>query len=153
LDAAIGNLSSASIIVKVKISTFSKTNDDILEEIPGLSVDLVIGSTYTFRLILQTTSNIAAGVKIGFSGTLSVSFFTSYVSLTDLPNLVIMADSLPGVYPGLVINATAVENGIVTVDGAVFCIGSGTLFPTFAQDVTNAAASSVIAGSFVVTKV
>ncbi|WP_234838863.1 hypothetical protein [Sinorhizobium meliloti] len=127
-------------------SDFSKTNDTTLAAIPGLSVALEAGKTYSFQIFLYTTqsgaccvSHIKADLNGGTATATTiignaVSFGGSNVNYTAL-NTSICTE------PITTATATCFIAGTITVNAA------GTFSPRFAQLGSNATPAIVKAGS------
>lgn len=123
---------------------FDKTNDAALGNIPGLSVVVQTGKTYSFEAILFTTSNVASGVQAGIGGTATATAII-YEGLTVNAGLTTQGRAAAlGTAVGAVTAVTAAQmkiNGTITVNAG------GTLTAQFAQNVAGGAASSVLVGS------
>jgi hypothetical protein len=129
---------------RARVTTqFDKTNDT-LADVSGLSVDVQSGRSYAFRAELYTTSDVAAGVKFAIGGSCSVSSIIYEAIIHD--------DGFAGqtrtTTKGNPVGArTDVLAGKVTITGTLVCSATGTLTVQFAQNETNAAASSVLVNS------
>jgi hypothetical protein len=130
---------------KARVSSqFDKTNDT-LADVTGLSVDIKTGRRYAFRAVLYTTSDVAAGVKAAISGTATGSA-VRYEALV-YAGAAIAAQTRAAALAAAVGGVTAVTAAMVVIEGTIACNGTGTLTVQFAQNATNAAASSVLTGS------
>ncbi len=123
---------------------FDKTNDT-LANVTDLSVSVVTGKTYAFRAVLFTTSNVAAGVKAAIAGTCTATAI-NYEGLT-IDAAVIAAQSRTTTKGNAVGAVTAVTVAMIRIEGSIVVNAAGTLVVQFAQNVINAAASSVLVGS------
>jgi hypothetical protein len=130
---------------KARVSSqFDKTNDT-LADVTGLSVDIKTGRRYAFRAVLYTTSDVAAGVKAAISGTATGSAVRYEALVYNAAAIAAQtrATSLGSAVGGV----TAVTVAMIVIEGTIVCSGTGTLTVQFAQNATNAAASSVLTGS------
>ena len=123
---------------------FDKTNDTTLTDIPGLSVVVQSGKTYSFEAILYTTSNVAAGVKAAIAGTCTATAIiyeglTVNAGLTTQGRAVALSTAVGGV--------TAVTAAQMKINGTIRVNAGGTLTVQFAQNVAGGSASSVLVGS------
>jgi hypothetical protein len=134
-DAAWFAAGGAAQQVSVLTSQFDKTSNTTLSEVTGLSIDVVAGNTYIFNAVLQTTDG-GGGGKIAINGSCTSSMFIAgfsvFAAATSLGTVVANGNGL----------------GCVIVEGSITVSASGTLYPEFAQNSSNASASSVLVGSF-----
>lgn len=123
---------------------FDKTNDT-LADITGLSVPLRAGNLYRFRAVLFTTSDVAAGVKaaVAFSGAVTNIIYEGFTVNAGATTQ--SRATASGTAVGAV---TAVTAATITLEGSVAPSAAGNLTVQFAQNATNAAASSVLVGSY-----
>lgn len=128
-------------VVKVVDTQFDKTADDTLEDVPGLSIDLVSGKTYTFEahLFIDMGNNIG-GRKLALSGTatysmLNIGSWAEVLPVHDLDTEILSASGGGYIYDQIY--------GIITASS------DGTLTVQFAQDNTypTTSTSSVLVGS------
>lgn len=130
---------------------FSKTSSVALSDITGLSVNVVAGKTYKFEATLYTTSVNTAGVKAAISGTATAtSIIYEGVTANTTPTAKTRATAL-----GTTVGAlTAATVATITIYGTITVNAGGTLTVQFAQNVSQATASNVLAGStFTVTQI
>ncbi len=129
-------------------SQFDKTNT-ALADITGLTVDLVAGQTYAFRVVLFMTVANAGGSKLAMAGTATATNFKCHIDQWDDFNgtsmnkaTVTALGSSAGNVPGG--GSTTVwgsMEGLITVNAA------GTFTAQFAQNAASGT-SSVLVGSF-----
>lgn len=130
---------------QARVSTqFDATSNTTLANITGLTSTLVAGKFYKFEAILYTTSNSAGGVKFAVAGTATATNIiyegvTTDAGLTTQGRGTALATSVGAV--------TAVTAGYTRITGTIQCNAAGTLTIQFAQNASNAAASSVLVGS------
>lgn len=141
-----GNQPVAQPVKTVSVTTqFDKTSSGSLADIPGLSVNVIAGNRYGFEAVLYTTSNVAGGVQSSIRGTCVATnvIFESIVTDSGALKSQIRGSTL-GVSVGSV---TAVTAANIIITGSILVATSGTLTVQFAQNSSNAAASSVLVGS------
>lgn len=145
-------LSNADASLTRVATQFDKTSSTAFSDVTGLTADVVVGKSYKFEVVLYTTSDVLAGVKFTLGGT---------ATATDLIYEAVVVDALGlsahtratalGTTVGAVTAATA---ALCRITGTITIATSGTLTIRFAQNVSNAAASSVLVGStFTVTEI
>lgn len=125
-------------------TNFTATSNTTLADITGLSIPVTSGKTYSFKAYLPTTSNIAGGVKAAIGGTATATSIVYDATITDAGAIVqpTRASAL-----GTGMGATAVTNALIEINGTIVVNAGGTLTVQLAQNVSNASASSVLAGS------
>jgi len=128
------------------VTQFDKISNTTLSDITDLVGNVIAGKTYRFRAVLFTTSNVAAGIKAAIAGTATVNTirYEGYVIHSNS----ILAQTRATALGSAVAAVTAVTNALVIIEGTLTCLASGTLTVQFAQNVSNAAASSVLSNSF-----
>ncbi len=124
---------------------FDKTSDTTLANITGLSVTLISGRTYTFLAKLFTSSTNTGGVKVAMGGTATATAIRYDVITHD--NAAVAGQSRQTALAGAA-GVTAVTAAQVEIAGTITCNAAGTLTVQFAQNVSDAAASSVLVGSW-----
>jgi len=123
---------------------FDKTNNT-LGNVTGLTVNVQAGRTYESSATLYTTSNIAAGVQAAIAGTCTATAIiyegetTAAAAVGAQTRATALATAVGAV--------TAVTAARIDIEGTITVNAAGTLTVQFAQNVTNAAASSVLVGS------
>lgn len=122
---------------------FDKVNDT-LANITGLTENVVAGRAYEFEAFLLTTSDVAAGVKVAIAGTATATLCRYQVVV--LEGTAIAANGRAAALAAAV-GVTAVTVAVIQIRGSIVVNAGGTLTVQFAQNVTNAAASSVLTGS------
>lgn len=122
---------------------FDKTNNT-LADVTGLSFFVNSGKFYTFKVRLYTTSDIAAGVKAAIAGTATATAII-YEGMTYSGGTITQTRATA--LATAVGAVTVVTAAYIEIKGTITVNVSGTLTVQFAQNVTNAAASSVLIGS------
>ena len=129
-------------------SQFDKTSDTTLANVTGLSINVVAGRTYSFKAILYTTSNVAGGVKAAIGGTATATAIR-YEAVT-FDNATVAAQTRATALGTTVGAVTAVTAAMIVITGTITVNAAGTLTVQFAQNASNAAASSVLVGSVLI---
>lgn len=136
-------------------ASFAKTNNtlaNVSQSGSTLSLNLTSAAAnpgnsysgvYDFEAILRCDSNVAAGVKAAISGTCTVSSIEYDVLIVDAGAWTQGRQTALGGATGV----TAVTNPTIIITGNVVVSVAGTLTVQFAQNATNAAASTVHAGA------
>lgn len=145
-----GEIVSGSSI-KVLTTQFDKTNSTPTE-ISALSIDVVAGGTYIFRGVFQATCEAAAGVVLGLDGTVVLDdLYCATSTATDATlglNGIILRNGILNFPAGLISVGAGETELLLTIEGSFNVATSGTIYPTFAQLVTNVLPSSVLVGSY-----
>lgn len=123
---------------------FDKTNST-LADVTGLSVNVTAGKAYAFRARLFTTLNADAGFNTSMGGTATATSFievVSWVNTTDNIARNSKITTLGGAFSDAGYDVVMIE-----IQGTIVVNAGGTLTVKFAQAVTDAGQSSVLAGS------
>lgn len=129
------------------VSNFSVTSSAALVNVTGLSVTLIAGKTYSFQAKLYFTSNAAGGVQAAVGGTVTPSSI-AYTGYTITGSNTIVGFQPANILGTAVGTITATTLGLIDISGTIVVTTGGTLTIQFAQNVSNAAASTVLAGSW-----
>lgn len=123
-----------------------------LAAVPGLSIMVEAGFTYTFVARLYTTSDVAAGVKAAIAGTCVPLSFTCTAVVFNANT--VSGPTRTATKGNTVGNVTAVTAAYIEIVGTIATDagGGGTLTVQFAQNAANVAASSVLVNSTFETK-
>jgi hypothetical protein len=133
-------------IVSVTNSQFNKTNNT-MADVPGLSVPLQVG-TYVVRMYIPTQlSDGAGGFDVG--GTCTIASASMFIYDANTGSM-FTYEYTPGSLYTMAVNLSAPETHVLEVFGTIVVSVAGTLTARFAQDATNATASSVMAGASIV---
>ncbi len=125
-------------------SAFSATSNTTLSTITGLTKTLESGKKYSFEVELRTTSNVAGGIKVSVSGSATGTGLNYSVLIID-GGLVVLYDEKTTLGTGS--GVTEVTASHITITGVITATNSGTLQISFAQNVSNGSASTVLAAS------
>lgn len=128
---------------------FTKQNSTALANVTGLSATLVSAGVYRFKASLHSTSGASGGVKVALSGTATATSISAVATIfgatSSVTARVTALDSATG--------STIIAPEIV-IDGIIVCNVGGTFTVQFAQNASNAAASTVYTNSsFTVVKI
>lgn len=127
---------------------FTATSNVTPANITGLSVTVLAGGTYAFEADLYTTSNVGAGIQVAIAGTATATAITYDCTFTDGGSLVSpITGTQRSSALGSAVGATAATNAWAKCQGTITVNAGGTLTVQFAQNVSNASASTVLAGS------
>ena len=141
----IGSVTAAPLTGRVS-TQFDKTTSTSLADVPGLSVPVVAGKTYSFRARLFFSLDATGSGKIALGGTCTATDVRAYfqglnpADITSLYNLdIIIALASAKVFSSPGVNTATIE-GTITVNAG------GTLTVRFAQN-SGSGTSSVLVGS------
>ena len=129
-------------------SDFVKTSSTTLALITGLSVNVETNNIYRFRAVLFTTSSSSGGIKFSVAGTCTASNIIYEAKVIDNNAFVVPGASRAIALSTTVGNITAVTAALVLIEGSINVSAGGTLQVQFAQNVSNAASSRVLTGSY-----
>jgi hypothetical protein len=127
------------------VAQFDKITSTTLSDVTDLIANVIAGKTYRFRAVLFTASNVAAGVKASIGGN-AVAASISYEAFVVSANT-LLAQTRATALGTAVAAVTAVTVGLIIIEGTIVVSASGTLTVQFAQNASNAAASSVLLNS------
>ncbi len=128
-------------------SNFSKTNNT-LANITGLTRDVVAGEILAIEAVLFTTSDVAAGVKAAIGGTATATLLIAEAEVVNAGVFTAPGTSRVTALATTFGDVTAVTVAKIHIQGYIEVNAAGTLTIQFAQNATNAAASLVLAGSW-----
>ncbi|MGZ4968055.1 MAG: right-handed parallel beta-helix repeat-containing protein [Methylobacter sp.] len=132
----------------VTTAQFDKTSSASYSAVPGLSVNLVAGTTYRVRGVLSVTAGASGGVAAALGGTASATLRVT----GKVYNGTTLANSQAATtMSGAIGSYTGVATEIY-IDGTVICTASGTLTVRFAQNASNGTASSVLHPSYFIVE-
>lgn len=126
------------------VADFNVTSSTALVLVTGLSGALVAGKKYNFKTILFTNSDVSAGVKVSLEGTATYSALIAEALCIDAG--VVTQNRVTALSTNAVA-ITAITNGYITIEGSIVCTANGTFKIHFAQNVSNAVASKILANS------
>jgi hypothetical protein len=126
-------------------SQFDKTSDAALANVPGLSATLAAGKSYFFRAVLFTAANVAGGVQASIAGTATATAVRYEALVHDAA--AVKAQTRATALGTAVGGVTAVTAAKIEIEGLITVNAGGTLTVQFAQNASNATASSVLTGS------
>jgi hypothetical protein len=130
----------------VSTSQLDKTSNVSLSTVPGLSIALTAGKTYTCRTWLSVTSGAAGGFNIGLVGSGGLTA-TLYRFNTQAWN----GSTIAASGTATALNSSNINNAAIYTDifiqGSIVVNAAGTLNVQAAQNTSNATTSSVFQGS------
>lgn len=129
-------------------SDFSVTSSTTLANVPGLSVNLQAGLTYSFRCpLFFSTGASAGGVKVALSGTATITnLIADAVSLDS--TTVIAGTQISAFASTIIANTNAGTTPKATIEGTITVNAAGTMTVQFAQNASSGTASIVKRGSY-----
>lgn len=126
-------------------SNFAVTSNTTVAQIPmDYTINLETNESYQFEIQIPTTSNVAGGVKVDMGGSAGTSGFECDTLIIDAG---VTTQSRQAAF-GTTAGVTAVTNAVIRMTGMVFCNAAGTMFPRFAQNASNGAASTALVGGY-----
>lgn len=133
------------LIQQSRVATsFSATANTTLANITGLTANCAAGKTYKITANIYTTSAATGGVKFAVGGTATATSII-YEGLTTNGGLI--TQSRGAAMATTVGAVTAVTAAYVTIEGLIVVNAAGTITIQFAQNVSDATSSVVLAGS------
>lgn len=144
VDMAGNSLLNAVELGGVVASDFAATSNTTLANVTGLTATVAAAGKYTFTVYLETTSNVAGGLKVAMGGTATM---TTYRATTFAYTATTVGKSTNTTFGGNEFAVTAVTADTLTIMGTLIVNAAGTVTVQFAQNASNAAASTVLAGS------
>lgn len=144
-------LGAVNSLNKFTSADFSVTSNTTLADITGLSVTLVAGRNYAFEAFLPYSANVSGGVKFGTGGTVTTTRFRLVATIHNTGGGTI-ADLNNTGSTGAIGGLTATTGGWVEVRGYVTVNAGGTFTLQFAQNASNAAASLVVGGAYMLIR-
>jgi hypothetical protein len=133
-------------------AAFTATSNVTLAPVTNLTPTVVAGASYFFVADIKTTSNSAAGVQIAIGaaggGNATATAIDYDCQIADAgANVVPTTGAQRSSAIGTAVGVTAVSNAQVRCQGSIVVNAGGTFPVQFAQNVSNAAASTVLADS------
>lgn len=125
---------------------FDKTSSTTFSTVTGLSFNVEASRTYAFRATLQTTANVAGGVKFQVGGTATATAISYEGILYDTAAL--GGQTRATALATTVCAVTTSTAGTCKIEGVIQVNAAGTLTIDFAQNASNGAASSVLANQY-----
>lgn len=148
---AVGTSDYTSFFTGKKIQVVTDSNFDVtssttLVDVTTLTGSLIAGKKYAFRARLFTTSTSGGGVKAAFSsdGTLTATTLAYNAVTYSGTSIVYTAASSLGTAVG---GVSAVTDAYIEINGTITVNVAGAARIQFAQNASDAGASTVLAGS------
>jgi hypothetical protein len=132
----------------VRVTTqFDKTNDAALANVPGLTVNLMAGKTYGFRVKTWVTANAIGGQKYAISGTCTATaIIYNVTTISNTANAIVISSKQTAL--GGAVGQAGGTDDYTVIEGLITVNAAGTLTVQFAQNAaTPATTSSVLVGS------
>lgn len=125
---------------------FDVTSSTTLVNVTGLTRNVEAGRTYGFRAYLQTTANVAGGVKFAVAGTATATAI-SYEGVLEAA-AALVAQTRATALATTVCASTTTTAGTCEIQGVIQVANAGTLTIQFAQNASTGTASSVLANQY-----
>lgn len=140
-----GNLTTNNRNTRV-VTSIPITSNVILANLAGLTSTLTAGVAYSFEATLFTTASASGGVQASISGTATATSIEYEGILTSAA--AIATQTRATALGGVVCSSASATAGTLYITGTILVNAGGTLTVQFAQNTTNASASTVLAGSW-----
>jgi hypothetical protein len=125
---------------------YDATTNTTLANVPGLSVTVVAGGTYKFRVTLHLTPDTVGGQKVRMAGTATATtIIYEVVSINNTTNATIISSRITDLGTTSA-SAASGTSDYTTLEGYIVVANGGTLTCQFAQTASNGT-SSVLVGS------
>jgi|SRR5579859_121127 len=136
----------------IKPSNTTRTNNVALSADPHLSFAVLSGKTYKVRCLARASGG-AGGIVLGIGCSASMAAGTIQIVLSSYLNVIASGTPIPNAMGA---NTPAVASGVIDAGGFDFVLleatftttGAGNVYLTWAQNSSNAAGTSVLAGSW-----
>ena len=122
-------------------AAFTATSNTTLANITALSVNVAAAQNYHFRVWAPTTATTAGGIQFAIAGTATATNIT-YEGYIDDAN-----KTRSSALATAVCSSATATTGTATIEGTIQVNAAGTLTVQFAQNTSNASASSVLQGA------
>lgn len=141
-----GEINRLSGLAARNSSSFAKTTDTTLANITGLTRNVEASRIYAFAVDLQTTAAATGGVKFAVSGTATATAISYEGILMD--SGVVVAQTRSTALDGVVCASTTSTAGTCRIRGVIQVNAAGTFTIQFAQNASDAGASTVLANQY-----
>jgi len=125
---------------------FDKTADTTLANVTGLTRDVEAARAYAFRAVIQTTAPMTGGLKLAVSGTATMTAISYEGHLRMTTGII--ATTRATALDTVVCASTTTTTGTCVIEGVMVVNVGGTLTIQFAQNASDASASSVLANQY-----
>lgn len=123
--------------------------DATLAPVPGLSVDVIAGHSYSFEACLFVDADATGGSKFAIAGSCTASAVIYEIALIDDAGVVFTITSRQTALGGSAGQAGTTA-GFCRIKGLVSVSASGTLLVQFAQNAANGTSSVLVGSDFIV---
>ena len=124
---------------------FTATSNTVLANITALTVTVAAGKTYMFRVWAPTTATTAGGVQFAIAGTATATYITYEGNLEGGG---LFTQTRAAALATAVCSSATATTSTANITGSITVNAGGTLTVQFAQATSNAAASTVLQGSY-----
>ncbi len=130
----------------VATGTLTATSNTVLATVPGLSIALTAGKTYSCRAALWGTANASGGIKMSLVATGSLAGTVSGFENLWNAGTVISNGAISSAFPAALNAVTGAYNNF-TFEGSVVVTTGGTINLQAAQNASFATSTTVLQGS------
>lgn len=134
----------------VRVSTqMDITTNTVLADIPGLSVLLAAGLTYSFRAVLHVGTASSSGIKAALSGSCTATALRASVFVYQTGGLVVIQVPITALDSSTGSTTTV---GAVIYEGSIIVNAAGTFTIQAAQNVSSGTSSIYVGSTLQVTQ-
>lgn len=146
--AGTGAFTSLSSTLPIRNGGLVRTTADVpvtsnitLANVTGLSINVAAATTYTFRVWAPTTAAAAGGIQFAIGGTATVTsiIYEGYIDGATKTRASALGTAVS--------SSASATTGTATIEGTITVNAAGTLTVQFAQNTSNASASTVLRGA------
>lgn len=131
---------------ELRVTTaFTATSNVTLANITGLTVNVAAAGNYRFRAVLFTTASASGGVQAAIAGTATATNII-YEGILYAAGAIVNQTRASALATAVGSSASATV-GTIIIEGQITVNAAGTLTVQFAQNTSNASASTVLQGS------
>lgn len=125
---------------------FTATSNTVLANVTALTATVAAGQSYKFHAWLPTTATTAGGVQFAISGTATATNII-YEGVLTATATGFLSDTRVASLGSVVGSSATATSATCVIDGTIVVNAGGTLTVQFAQNTTNASASTVLQGA------
>lgn len=146
--SSFGNLYSNGP-VQLLTTQYDIANSAVLAQIGALTATVRAGAKYRFKLFAVTTVGATGGMRFGVGGTATATSITvNPTSVSDQTGAFVTMGAKATALSTAVATIAGQTGYTVVIEGSIVVNAGGTLFPQFAQSVSNGTNSSVLINSY-----
>jgi hypothetical protein len=131
---------------------FSATSNTTLANITGLTATVEAGKKYRINAVIPFSGG-AGGHKYALAGTATATTFTAQInSVCNSSSLFVLTARVAALAAAAGESSSTCAAGYTTVEGYIVVANAGTLTAQFAQNASNAATSTALAGAQMIVR-